>query len=40
VKSSRHRSVLLVPTITLHNIPEGLAIGVAFGAAAAPPTGL
>lgn len=26
------RSVLLVLAITLHNIPEGLAIGVAFGA--------
>lgn len=29
------RSILLVSAITLHNIPEGLAIGVAFGAAAA-----
>jgi len=29
------RSVLLVMAITLHNIPEGFAIGVAFGAAAA-----
>jgi ZIP family zinc transporter len=29
------RSVLLVLAITLHNIPEGLAIGVAFGGAAA-----
>ncbi len=28
------RSVLLVLAITLHNIPEGLAVGVAFGAAA------
>lgn len=28
------RSVLLVLSITLHNIPEGLAVGVAFGAAA------
>lgn len=28
------RSVLLVTAITLHNIPEGLAVGVAFGAAA------
>ena len=27
--------ILLVLAITLHNIPEGLAIGVAFGAAAA-----
>lgn len=29
------RSVLLVMAITLHNIPEGLAVGVAFGAVAA-----
>ena len=28
------RSVLLVTAITLHNFPEGLAVGVAFGAAA------
>lgn len=28
------RSILLVMSITLHNIPEGLAVGVAFGAAA------
>ena len=34
IKTSWHRSVLLVSAITLHNIPEGLAIGVAFGAAA------
>lgn len=33
LKSSWQRSVLLVTAITLHNIPEGLAIGVAFGAA-------
>ncbi len=33
-KSSWQRSVLLVMAITLHNIPEGLAVGVAFGAAA------
>jgi len=33
-KTSWHRSVLLVLAITLHNIPEGLSIGVAFGAAA------
>ena len=31
------RSVLLVLAITLHNIPEGLAVGVAFGAATAAP---
>jgi ZIP family zinc transporter len=29
------RCVLVVLAITLHNIPEGLAVGVAFGAAAA-----
>jgi ZIP family zinc transporter len=29
-------TTLLILAITLHNIPEGLAIGVAFGAAAAP----
>ena len=29
------RSVLLVMAITLHNIPEGLAVGVAFGAVGA-----
>tara|TARA_B100000959_G_C14920753_1_gene599394 strand:- start:705 stop:1523 length:819 start_codon:yes stop_codon:yes gene_type:complete len=34
VKTSWHRSMLLVSAITLHNIPEGLAVGVAFGAAA------
>ncbi|SES92024.1 zinc transporter, ZIP family [Salinibacillus kushneri] len=30
----RKRSTLLVLAITLHNIPEGLAVGVAFGAVA------
>jgi ZIP family zinc transporter len=30
--TSWRRSVLLVLAITLHNIPEGLAVGVAFGA--------
>ncbi len=35
VKTSWHRSVLLVLAITIHNIPEGLAVGVAFGALAA-----
>lgn len=29
-----HRTTLLVLAITLHNIPEGLAVGVLFGAAA------
>ncbi len=33
-KTSWRRSILLVLAITLHNIPEGLAVGVAFGAAA------
>ncbi|AHM61848.1 ZIP family zinc transporter [Flammeovirgaceae bacterium 311] len=33
-QSSLRRSILLVLAITLHNIPEGLAVGVAFGAAA------
>ncbi|MCK4812357.1 MAG: ZIP family metal transporter [Candidatus Marinimicrobia bacterium] len=32
IKTSWQRSVLLVSSITLHNIPEGLAVGVAFGA--------
>jgi len=35
VKTSWQRSTLLVLAITLHNIPEGLAVGVAFGALAA-----
>jgi ZIP family zinc transporter len=34
IETSWRRSVLLVLAITLHNIPEGLAIGVAFGALA------
>ena len=33
-KTSWQRSILLVMAITIHNIPEGLAVGVAFGAAA------
>jgi zinc transporter, ZIP family len=37
VKTSWQRSVLLVLAITLHNIPEGLAVGVAFGALAHNP---
>lgn len=32
IETSWRRSVLLISAITLHNIPEGLAIGVAFGA--------
>ncbi len=34
IKTSWRRSILLVLAITLHNIPEGLAVGVAFGAVA------
>jgi zinc transporter, ZIP family len=34
VKTNWQRSILLVLAITLHNIPEGLAVGVAFGAVA------
>jgi ZIP family zinc transporter len=32
MKTTWKRSTLLVLAITLHNIPEGLAVGVAFGA--------
>lgn len=32
--TGKKRSILLVSAITLHNIPEGLAIGVAFGSIA------
>jgi len=35
IKTNWQRSILLVLAITLHNIPEGLAVGVAFGALAA-----
>ncbi|HZU87269.1 MAG TPA: ZIP family metal transporter, partial [Anaerolineaceae bacterium] len=35
IKTTWQRSVLLVLAITLHNFPEGLAVGVAFGAVAA-----
>jgi zinc transporter, ZIP family len=34
VKTAWHRSTLLILAITLHNIPEGLAVGILFGAAA------
>jgi len=34
IHTSWRRSILLVLAITLHNIPEGLAVGVAFGALA------
>ncbi len=34
IKSKLHKTTLLILAITLHNIPEGLAVGVLFGAAA------
>lgn len=41
IKTSWQRSILLMLAITLHNIPEGLAVGVAFGALANnPDTGI
>jgi ZIP family zinc transporter len=33
IKTSWHRTSLLILAITLHNIPEGLAIGIAFASA-------
>lgn len=38
IKTSWQRSILLILAITLHNIPEGLAVGVAFGSLANSPT--
>ncbi len=35
ITTSWRRSVLLILAITIHNVPEGLAVGVAFGALAA-----
>lgn len=37
IKTTWQRSILLILAITLHNIPEGLAVGVAFGALANNP---
>lgn len=34
IKTPWRRSTLLILALTLHNIPEGLSVGVAFGAAA------
>lgn len=34
IRTGWHRTTLLILAITLHNIPEGLAVGVAFGAVA------
>ncbi|TDT72547.1 ZIP family zinc transporter [Hypnocyclicus thermotrophus] len=38
IKTHLQRSILLVLAITLHNIPEGFAVGVAFGVLANNPT--
>lgn len=35
IKATKRRVSLLVLAITIHNVPEGLAVGVAFGAVAA-----
>lgn len=35
IKTHWHKTLLLLLAITIHNIPEGLAIGVAFGSVAA-----
>ncbi|MBT9139230.1 MAG: Zinc transporter ZupT [Syntrophomonadaceae bacterium] len=35
IKTPWRRTTLLILAVTLHNIPEGLAVGVAFGAGAA-----
>jgi zinc transporter, ZIP family len=40
ISTTWRRTTLLVLAITLHNIPEGLAIGVAFGAVAAGENGV
>lgn len=37
IKTKWQRSILLVLAITLHNIPEGLAVGVAFGVLSSNP---
>ena len=34
IMSTKNRCILLISAITIHNIPEGLAIGVAFGSIA------
>lgn len=38
VKTNWQRSILLVFAITLHKVPEGLAVGVTFGAIQSDPT--
>lgn len=37
---SLKRSILLISAITIHNIPEGMAVGVAFGGIASGVTGM
>ena len=37
---SKRRSALLAAAVTIHNIPEGLAVGVAFGSAACGEAGV
>ncbi|UZX15994.1 ZIP family metal transporter [Thermus sp. PS18] len=39
IRTLWRRTTLLILAITLHNFPEGLAVGVAFGAAGLDPTG-
>ena len=39
LKTLWRRTTLLILAIALHNFPEGLAVGVAFGAAGLDPTG-
>lgn len=39
-KESLKRSILLVSAITIHNIPEGMAVGVAFGGIASNVSGM
>lgn len=39
-KDSLKRSILLISAITIHNIPEGMAIGVAFGGIASGVPGM
>jgi zinc transporter, ZIP family len=40
ISTTWRRTTLLVMAITMHNIPEGLAIGIAFGAVAAGDNGV
>jgi ZIP family zinc transporter len=40
IKSSFHRSTLLVLAVTLHNIPEGMAVGLSFALASSSPASL